>query len=382
MDPRRRGRRCVAAAHGDGGAAAGRRGAAKHRAHRHLELGADRPAPGPAARHAWRGDRGARGAAARAVDARRSRDRRAARGRARLQPIAGRARRDVSRRRELSVRADGVQVREQDARLRHPGLGRRGRAADRVRRDRVAHSVSIVGRLAWTTGRARVCRGLRRTRAARAERIGAAVRAGARAARRGHRVRRAGVRRARRLRADSVLVGRRADRGDSGVALLARREPVDSDAAAVHAGGLRARREQGAAPHRARVRRVLRQRPRRSGDRHGARLHVLHVVHRRIGHHDSRARRPPDADSARGEVQREGRARSRHRRRLARHAVAAMPPAHRLRHCCAHSDERDVSRRSRAGALHDGGDRVVGRAERPAACGSRVVRRVRRSAKL
>src|SRR5207244_3707699 len=69
-----------------------------------------------------------------------------------------------------------------------------------------------------------------------------------------------------------------------------------SHPAALHAGRVSSGREPRAVPVHPRLRRAVRPLSRRARDRDGVGVHLFHVVHGRLGHHDSRARRPADAD--------------------------------------------------------------------------------------
>ena len=101
---------------------------------------------------------------------------------------------------------------------------------------------------------------------------------------------------------------------------------------ALHARRIPARRRQvvrAAAPRVPRVGRLGARRHRRRGR---DALRVLHAVHRRIGRHDSRARRPAAAGARRGRLSRALFDRPAHRVRIARPAVSALAAADALRH--------------------------------------------------
>ncbi len=112
----------------------------------------------------------------------------------------------------------------------------------------------------------------------------------------------------------------------------------------------------------ARVPRVVRLDSRRHGRGVRVSLLVLHGVHRRVGRHDSRARRRAVSGALEGRLSRAVLARPDDRVRLARTAAAAGAAAHPVRRRRADSDRGPVHRRHPAGHPADADDRGVGRA--------------------
>ena len=143
---------------------------------------------------------------------------------------------------------------------------------------------------------------------------------------------RAGVHRAGRRGADSVLGARAADPGRSAEALQPDHQRHAAQHSDLHPGGLFPGGKRRVETAGARVPGAGRAIPRRAGHRDGAGLRVLHLVHRRVGRDDSGAGRRADAGAAGGALFRTQRAGPADGRRVAGHAVPAVPAADSLRH--------------------------------------------------
>ncbi|MBK7877607.1 MAG: TRAP transporter large permease subunit [Planctomycetes bacterium] len=226
----------------------------------------------------------------------------------------------------------------------------------------------VAARLLWSAGttwqatRRRLGdhRRVVRARALRAGRSGEARHAGPDRPVRRDVVRGAGVRDARRRRADPPVGFGRRHRLDPDRPLPPRHEPDPADDPALHARGLPARGGRRVAALDARLPDAVRPPARRTGDRDGAPLRVLHVVHGRVGRHDPGARRTVDARARQRALQGAGRARPDHGRGLARVAPAAVPAADPLRDHRESGDAADVPRWRHAEPALDRAHRRVG----------------------
>ena len=134
---------------------------------------------------------------------------------------------------------------------------------------------------------------------------------------------------------------------------------------AVHARRLPARGREIVGAAAARLPRLGRLGCRRHGHRRRDAVRVLHALHRRIGRHDPRARRPAAAGARRQRVSRALLDRPADRVRIARPALPALAAADALRHRLAEGVDRgSVHRRAAAGTADARTARGAGRPRR------------------
>ncbi len=293
----------------------------------------------------------------------------------RLGDIAHRHRRDDRRRRVHALRARRHRARSERPRSggrhrrRHPHLGRRSGAADRLRADRAAAGLAGVAALARPRHRrARHRRGPRHSQPRGVVRGPGDV-AVARDGRRRRGAGRADLRAARRHRGVRLArAGQHAGRADDPRLRAAHDVDGTCGDSAVHVRRVPARRREilRAAPPRAPH--LVRLGPRRHGGRGGDVVRVFHAVHRRVGRDDSRARGAAASDAHRRRLSRAVFDRPSHRIRVAWPPVSAVTAADALRHRLAESaDRRSLHRRSPARLRDAGACRCARRArERPA----------------